>query len=236
MSKFGSAAEPMERLRVTDLVIFDCDGVLVDSEVIFARILGECLTAADFPATAEEALLLGFGKNRDTLTAAVETLFGRALPDGFFDGMRARTALALECELQPMPGVEALLNSLPAARCVASNGHLERVRERLALTGLLRFFDPYVFSATQVAHGKPAPDLFLMAARQLGANPASCIVVEDSVIGVTAAIAAGMPVVGFCGGSHCPGGHAEQLHAAGCSRVFSRMTDLAAYLCEGRCG
>jgi HAD superfamily hydrolase (TIGR01509 family) len=217
---------------VPDLVIFDCDGVLVDSEVIFARVLGECLTEADFPASADEALLLGFGKNRDTLTDAVKTRYGRGLPDGFFDAMRARTALVLERELKPIPGVEALLTALPAARCVASNGHLDRVRERLALTGLLRFFDPHVFSATQVAVGKPEPDLFLLAASRLQAMPHSCMVVEDSIVGVTAAVAAGMPVVGFCGGSHCAQDHAAQLAAAGCSRVFSHMADLAAYLCE----
>ena len=218
-----------------NLVIFDCDGVLVDSEVIFARSLAECLTAADLPATFEEALVLGFGKNRDSLTAAVETRYGRALPDGFFDAMRAQTAIALARELQPIPGVETLLNALTAARCVASNGHLGRVRGRLALTGLLRFFEPHVFSAMQVASGKPAPDLFLLAAQQLGAHPADCTVVEDSVIGVAAAVAAGMPVLGFCGGSHCPEGHADLLVAAGCSRVFARMTDLAAHLGEGRC-
>ena len=117
---------------MSELVIFDCDGVLVDSEVIFARILGECLSAADFPATAAEALVLGFGHNRDTLSAAVAARFGRALPDGFFEAMRARTAVALERELVPVPGIEALLTALPAARCVASNGHLDRVRERLA--------------------------------------------------------------------------------------------------------
>lgn len=219
-----------------DLVIFDCDGVLVDSEVIFARILGECLTAADCPATAAEALALGFGKNRATLTAAVEARFGRSLQDGFFEAMRARTALALERELVAMPGIEALLTALPAARCVASNGHLVRVRERLALTGLLRFFEPHVYSAMQVAAGKPAPDLFLLAARQCGVRPASCLVIEDSVVGVAAAVAAGMPVLGFCGGSHCPQDHAEQLRAAGCSLVFARMAELMAHLCEGQCG
>jgi HAD superfamily hydrolase (TIGR01509 family) len=229
-------APAWERLRVRELVIFDCDGVLVDSEVIFARILAECLIAADFAATADEALLLGFGKNRDTLTAAVETRYGRGLPDSFFETMRAQTALALERELVAMPGVAELLMALPGARCVASNGHLARVRERLALTGLLHFFDPHVYSAIQVAQGKPAPDLFLLAAARLGARPPSCTVVEDSVIGVAAAIAAGMPVVGFCGGSHCPGDHADQLVAAGCSRVFAHMTELAAYLCEERCG
>ncbi len=219
-----------------ELVIFDCDGVLVDSEIIFARVLGECLNAAEFPATAEEALLLGFGKNRDTLSAAVAARFGRSLPDGFFEAMRERTALVLERELVAMPGIEALLTALPAARCVASNGHLDRVRERLALTGLLGFFDPHVYSAMQVARGKPEPDLFLLAASRLGAHPASCIVVEDSVIGVAAAVAAGMPVLGFCGGSHCAGDHAGQLIAAGCSRVFARIPDLAAHLCEGQCG
>ena len=214
-----------------DLVIFDCDGVLVDSEVIFARVLGECLTEADFPVTAAEALLFGFGKNRDTLTAAVETRYGRALPEGFFEAMRERTALVLERELRPMPGVTELLTALPRARCVASNGHLQRVRQRLALTGLLGFFDPHVFSAIQVAIGKPAPDLFLLAARQLKVPPAACTVVEDSIVGVAAAVAAEMPVIGFCGGSHCPEGHAEELLAAGCSRVFTYMSDLATYLC-----
>jgi HAD superfamily hydrolase (TIGR01509 family) len=217
---------------VSDLVIFDCDGVLVDSESIFARVLGECLTEADLPATAEEALLLGFGRNRDTLTVAVETRYGRALPQGFFEAMRERTAFVLERELKPIPGVAELLTALPGARCVASNGHLQRVRERLALTGLLHFFEPHVFSAIQVATGKPAPDLFLLAAKQLRAPPACCTVVEDSVVGVTAAIAAGMPVVGFCGGSHCAADHAEQLLNAGCSRVFLHMTELAAYLCD----
>jgi len=220
-----------------DLVIFDCDGVLVDSEIIFARLLGECLSEADFPATAAEALLLGFGKNRETLTAAVEARFGRTLPEGFFETMRARTALALERELKPMPGVTELLTVLPRARCVASNGHLPRVRERLLLTGLLHFFEPHVFSATQVAIGKPAPDLFLLAAAELGVPPPRCAVVEDSVVGVTAAVAAGMPVVGFCGGSHCPFDHAGQLIAAGCSQVFMQMSDLAGYLCDAQsCG
>ena len=107
------------------------------------------------------------------------------------------------------------------------------MREHLALTGLLRFFDPHVYSAIQVAAGKPAPDLFLLAAERLGAAPAACIVVEDSVVGVAAAIAAGMPVVGFCGGSHCPADHAQELIAAGCSRVFTHMDELGWYLCAG---
>ncbi len=221
-------------MRGCDLVIFDCDGVLVDSEAIFARILGECLTEADFPATEEEALLLGFGKNRETLAAAVEARYGRALPDGFIEAIRERSSVVLARELQPMPGIIELLGALPHARCVASNGHLVRVRERLTLTGLLRFFDPHVYSAIQVAVGKPAPDLFLLAARQLGAAPGRCTVVEDSVVGVTAAVAAGMPVIGFCGGSHCPADHRERLIEAGCSQVFANMTALGNYLCDAQ--
>jgi len=145
---------------VRPLVIFDCDGVLIDSEVIFGRVLGECLIAADFPTTIEEAMALGIGKNRLTLTAAVESQFGRSLPEGFFEAMRARVDIAFERELRPIPGIEALLAALPAARCVASNSHLERVRHALSVTRLLRLFDPHVFSASQVAHGKPAPTSF----------------------------------------------------------------------------
>jgi HAD superfamily hydrolase (TIGR01509 family) len=221
---------------VSDLVIFDCDGVLVDSELIFARVLAECLVGMDFPTTIDEAITLGFGKNRATLSAAVEARFGQALPDTFFEKFAARSAAVFERELLPVPGVDELLAALPLQRCVASNGHLDRVRKRLAVTRLLPFFDPHVFSAIQVAHGKPAPDLFLFAAGQLGVRPGDCIVVEDSVPGVEAAIAAQMPVVGFCGGSHCPDGHADRLSAVGCSQVFARMTDLAAYLRGEPCG
>ena len=217
-------------------MIFDCDGVLVDSELIFARVLAECLIAVDFPATIDEAIALGFGKNRTTLSAAVVARFGRPLPDTFFEAFASRSATAFERELSPIAGVEDLLAALPMARCVASNGRLDRVRQRLALTGLLPFFDPHVFSASQVAFGKPAPDLFLFAAQQLGAWPGDCTVVEDSVPGVEAAVAAQIPVVGFCGGSHCPSDHADRLIAAGCPRVFAKMPDLAAFLREERCG
>jgi HAD superfamily hydrolase (TIGR01509 family) len=219
-----------------ELIIFDCDGVLVDSELIFARILAECLNTADFPTTVDEAVTLGFGKNRTTLSQAVEVWFGRALPDTFFETFAVRSATAFERELLPMAGVTDLLAALPTPRCVASNGRLDRVRQRLTVTGLLPFFDPHVFSASQVAHGKPAPDLFLFAAQHLGATPQNCLVVEDSISGVEAAVAAAMPVIGFCGGGHCPNSHADRLITAGCSRVFASMPDLAAYLREEACG
>ena len=217
------------------LVIFDCDGVLIDSEVIFGRVLGKCMIAAGFPITMAEAMVFGLGKNRVTLTAAVEARFGRSLPDGFFEAFRSHVDLAFARELVPIPGIEKLLAALPAPRCVASNSHLERVRHALTVTRLLPLFEPHVFSASQVARGKPAPDLFLFAARQFGASPADCVVVEDSATGVEAAIAAEMPVVGFCGGSHCPDGHADTLLTAGCSQVFAGTADLTAYLCGAEC-
>lgn len=214
-----------------ELVIFDCDGVLLDSEIIFARVLAERLEEAGFgPASLAEALALGFGRNRDTLLAAIEARFGRLPPPDFIETMRARSSALLARELRPMAGIAELLAALAVPRCVASNGHHERVRERLALAGLLRFFEPHVFGASQVKEGKPAPDLFLFAASRLGARPEHCLVIEDSPIGVTAARAAGMTAIGFCGGSHCPQGHAETLLAAGAARVFPHAADLAAHL------
>jgi HAD superfamily hydrolase (TIGR01509 family) len=224
----GTSADPM-----LELVIFDCDGVLLDSEVIFARVLADCLAGAGFPAlNLAEAFALGFGKDRNTLSAAVAARFGRPLPPGFIEEMRERSAAIFARELQPVTGIAELLAGLAVPRCVASNGHHERVRQRLAVAGLLPFFEPNVFGASQVARGKPAPDLFLFAAARLGALPERCLVVEDSPSGVVAASVAGMTAVGFCGGSHCPAGHAETLLAAGCARVFSRAAELAAYLAE----
>jgi HAD superfamily hydrolase (TIGR01509 family) len=169
------------------------------------------------------------------LTAEIEARFGRTLPHGFFETFRTQVDVAFAGELTAIPGIEDLLAALPAPRCVASNSHLDRVRHALLLTRLLPLFDPHVFSASQVERGKPAPDLFLFAARQFDAPREHCIVVEDSTVGVEAAVAAGMPVVGFCGGGHCPADHADRLIAAGCSRVFARMPDLAAFLCGAEC-
>ncbi len=146
------------------------------------------------------------------------------------------STVAFERELMAIPGIEELLAALPVPRCVASNSHLDRVRHALAVTRLLPLFDPHVFSASQVERGKPAPDLFLFAARQFAAPREHCVVVEDSTVGVKAAVSAGMPVVGFCGGRHCPADHADRLIAAGCSRVFGGMPDLAAFLCGAECG
>src|SRR5437660_12042715 len=135
----------------------------------------------------DEAMVLGFGKNRITLTAEIEARFGRTLPDGFFDIFRAHVDVAFASELTAIPGIGELLAALPAPRCVASNSHLDRVRHALSITRLLPLFEPHIFSASQVERGKPAPDLFIFAARQFDAPRKPCIVVQDSTIRVASA-------------------------------------------------
>ena len=211
------------------LVIFDCDGVLVDSELIDARIRSECFRAEGFPVTLED-LQESSGISGAGLADMIRTRFGRPLPEGFMQATRAKIMSALIDELRAIEGISELLRSLTMRLCVASNSHLDRVRHSLEVTGLLQFFDPHVFSAIMVERGKPAPDLFLFAAQRLNVSPADCLVVEDSVHGIIAAQAAGMEVVGFSGGSHCQTGHGERLIAAGCKRVFARMSEIGEFL------
>lgn len=214
------------------LVIFDCDGVLVDSEPIASRVLAEALTEIGFPLSAQDAVDRYTGISLRSLLARVENEWGQALPAGFAEGLDERDRAAFRAELRPLPGVAEMLRALPLPRCVASSGALAKIRCNLELTGLLQYFEPHLFSAEMVAHGKPAPDLFLHAAASMGSLPQRCVVVEDSIAGVQAARAAGMAVLGFCGGGHAQPGLAEALHAAGVRRVFSRMAELPGLLDE----
>mgnify|MGYP000991018694 FL=1 len=152
------------------------------------------------------------------------------------DGLRLtaylgeRDRAAFQIELRPLAGVAEMLPALTLPICVASSGALEKIRCNLALTGLLQYFEPHLFSAEMVAHGKPAPDLFLFAAASMGLPPERCVVVEDSVAGVQAARAAGMGVLGFCGGGPARPGSAAALRAAGARCVFDRMAELPGLL------
>jgi HAD superfamily hydrolase (TIGR01509 family) len=190
-----------------DLVIFDCDGVLVDSEVISNRIFMESFAELGIVFTLEEMLAFGVGKNAVTLAAAIEQEFGVTLP-----------------------GVPELLAALSLKRCVASNSHIRRVRHALTTTELMPHLEPHIYTPAMVARGKPAPDLFLYAAKQHDVRPERCLVIEDSVSGVVAALAAGMPVIGFTGGSHCRPGRDDAMREAGCVAVFGRMDEVAAFL------
>ena len=209
------------------MLIFDCDGVLVDSELIACSALAEIITAAGRPITVEETMRRFLGRSLKDATAEIESLIGRKRPaiEGEADARRLNQRF--KAELQPVKGVRDAILALPGPRCVASSSAPERLRYSLQLTGLLPLFDPHVFSASQVANGKPAPDLFLVAAASCGAQPQACIVIEDSPAGVTAARAAGMRAIGFIGASHATPELGERLLAAGAVALVSQMRELS---------
>jgi HAD superfamily hydrolase (TIGR01509 family) len=213
--------------RAVTLLIFDCDGVLVDSEPIANEILAETLTALGRPMTAAECMRSQIGKALSDILRETSDIVGRAIPDDVGAQMNERLFLRFRRELQPIEGVAEALDRLRQRRCLASSSRPERIDLALAATGLDHYFDRR-FSAVQVARGKPAPDLFLLAAREMGAEPTSAVVIEDSVSGVIGARAAGMRVIGFVGGGHAGADLAQRLADAGADRVIAHMRDLPA--------
>lgn len=211
----------------SDLIIFDCDGVLIDSELIACRVSANCLSEIGMAITVEEIVERYVGISATAMFADLAARAGTPVPVGFAETVRLRLMRYFESELVAMPGIGSVLSAINSPVCVASSSAPERLRYSLSLVGLLSRFDPHIFSATQVAHGKPAPDLFLFAAAQMGVEPRKCLVIEDSVAGVRAAAAAGMDVIGFAGGSHCRPGHVERLRHAGTAEVID---DFAALL------
>lgn len=184
----------------TELVIFDCDGVLVDSESIVCRILAEEMNKLGMQTSAEELDEQFSGRPARDCLLEIETRYGGPLPDNYFGNTERRIREAFHSELQPVAGIEDLLDhllqiNLPS--CVASSGSHEKMRLTLNKTGLYDYFDGRIFSVDDVSRGKPHPDLFLHAAQAMGVEPQHCLVVEDSIAGVRAAVAAGMPVVGY---------------------------------------
>jgi HAD superfamily hydrolase (TIGR01509 family) len=185
---------------MTRLVIFDCDGVLVDSEPIAVRIDVEMLAEVGISMSEAEVIERYVGRSPEVILADTEAQLGRRVPDGWFDRGEARIREAFAAELRPVPGIVEALEAIDLPVCVASSSGHENLRFKLELTGLYKRFAGHIFSATEVANGKPAPDLFLHAASRMGAAPADCVVVEDSRYGVQAARAAGMDVYGYAGG------------------------------------
>ena len=182
------------------LVIFDCDGVLVDSEPISNAILAEELSAIGLPTSVEDSYRDYLGRSWRTVEEIVRERLGRPLPPGFADRVATRTLGAFSTSIEPVPGVEQALDGLAALgveACVASSGDHARMAVTLGVTGLAARFEGRIFSATEVERGKPFPDLFLYAARRMGVEPDGCVVVEDSPAGVEAARAAGMRVLGY---------------------------------------
>lgn len=202
------------------LVIFDADGVLVDSEVISNRVLARLLTSSGLPMTLAETRRDYQGLLLDDIITVTERRFGHHLPADFLDRFQAERADEFRQELKPVPGAAEAVRRIQAAGipvCVASQGKLAKTRMTLALTGLDRLIPgDAVFSAYSVPRGKPHPDLFLYAAQRMGAEPAACVVVEDTALGVTAAVAAGMRVLGYAADSDeaaLKGAGAEIVHS-----------------------
>ncbi len=214
-----------------ELVIFDLDGVLVDSEPISARVTAAALREAGIEIPAAEICDRFLGVGTAAMLRVIEAEHRCRLPATFPETLRARILQAFEDELEPVAGVQPLLDALAVDRCVASSSHPERIRRSLELAGLLERLNPHLFSATMVSVGKPAPDLFLLAAARMSADPARCLVVEDSEVGIRAAKAAGMTAFGFTGASHVrPESHALRLQAAGADAIFAEMPALAGLL------
>ncbi|HZH10301.1 MAG TPA: HAD family hydrolase [Microvirga sp.] len=209
------------------LLIFDCDGVLVDSEPLACQVDADVLNDLGLPYTADDIARQFVGKSMRDMIARIEADHARALPEDFAERINRALFARFETDLKPIVGVREAILSLPYPRCVASSSIPERIALSLRVTGLSDLFNA-IFSATQVARGKPAPDLFLLAAERMGAKPEDCLVIEDSPAGVQAGIAAGMRVIGFTGGGHCGPDHAERLRQAGAQVVIERMADLPA--------
>lgn len=186
--------------KTPGLIIFDCDGVLVDSEVISIAVDEIVLADLGWRIDTDEIIARFVGRSHDHFLAVVEEHIGYKLPDDWEDSYQRLYREAMRRDLRSVPGIIDAHDVITVPSCVASNGSHEKMQFTLGLTGLLTRFDGRIFSASEVALGKPAPDLFLHASSTLGYKPSDCVVVEDSVAGVQAALAADMNVIAYAGG------------------------------------
>jgi len=225
MSDFGTAST---------LVVFDCDGVLVDSEALTVEVEAELLSQAGFAITAQEITERYVGLSYTSMMADLGERFGRPVPDSLSRSVQQAVLDHFPEHLQPIGGIGDLLGALAEAdidRCVASSSDLDRIWLSLTVTELApHFAADTVFSAQMVDRGKPAPDLFLLAASKIGFEPDQCVVIEDSPGGVQAAVAAGMDVVGFVAGGHATPALPDRLRRAGAATVVNTTDELRAYL------
>ncbi len=209
-----------------DLIIYDCDGTLIDTETIYAEINlrsyhGIGLTHWTMESYVDAMVGIPVAEGRRIL----ERELGGPLPPDFEDAIEREVRQRFALGLQSLPGVRDAVERVDGPRCVASSTSLAPLKRNLATAGLIDLFDPHVFSASQVSRGKPHPDVFVFAAESLGVAPAKCLVIEDSVPGVLAAMAAGMPVVGFTGVAHDKARTAARLKDAGALAVIDHMDD-----------
>ncbi len=204
-----------------NLLIFDCDGVLVDSELITNRVFARMLNELGIPVSIEDMFERFVGRSMPQCLEIITRMLGRPVPDGFVEEYLTRSRDALKLELKAVPDIETVLAAVDLPFCVASSGTHEKMQTTLAITGLLPKFQGRMYSVTEVARSKPFPDVFLHAAAQQGAAAEDCAVIEDTPTGVRAGVAAGMTVFGYC--AHTP---RHRLIEAGAHHTFERMRDL----------
>ena len=213
-----------------DLIIYDCDGVLVDSEIIAAEVESKLLTEAGYPISPEELAERFAGLTWKDILYEVEREASIPFSATLLDASETLLDKKLGTEVRAIDGVIDAIARIPGPRCICSNSSAHRLKAMLAHTGIGKLFGDHVYSAKEVGEGrtKPAPDVFLYGAKQFDVKPANVLVIEDSVHGIHAARAAGMRVVGFTGGSHTYPSHADMLTDAGAETVIKRMSDLPA--------
>jgi HAD superfamily hydrolase (TIGR01509 family) len=209
-----------------DLVIFDCDGVLLNTEEIASAVCVEALADLGMHLTLHQYAARYSGRPVADAWRQVESDLGKPLPEGFRERVDAKVLQRFSEALEPIDGVVDLLSAMRGPRCVASSTTLDLLRQNLARARIVDHFAPSIFSVSQVKRGKPAPDVFLFAASQMGADPHRCLVIEDSAAGVAAGKRAGMHVIGFSGGGHATDDHAERLTGQGAGRVVRHMREL----------
>jgi HAD superfamily hydrolase (TIGR01509 family) len=211
--------------KQVSLVVFDCDGVLVDSEMLSAAVLTQAMAEIGFPISDEIFRSDFLGRSFASASQKIEARFGKAMPAGFQELYRARLMARMRGHLQAVPGVMEVLSAMRTPYCLATGSSPQRLAVSLSETGLQDYFNGSCFTASQVPNGKPAPDLFLHAAKAMAVEPAVCLVIEDSEMGVRAGLAAGMTVWQFIGGSHMKSDHALPDDVRP-HRVIASMTEL----------
>ncbi len=209
-----------------ELVIFDCDGVLLDSEIIACSADAEALRKIGYDISTEQMAMRFAGVPDGAIDAIIEIELGKSLPKHFRADIKRTVLEKYRTELRSITGAHSLLSTLKTKKCVASSAAPAKLALGLVETDLYELVYPYIFSAHLVAQGKPHPDIFEYAAKAMNVHTAQCLVLEDSVAGVTAAVAANMKCIGFTGGSHCQTGHANRLQAAGAFQVIDRLEQL----------
>lgn len=217
-------------MTAQQLIIFDCDGVLVDSEPLAAEAYERVYEKHGMNGVGADVIAQCVGMKQADIIIRIKELTGHHLqPDQEGDLWTVTRDLFSE-KLNPTNGIAPFLGMLKAGRCVASSSSLERIHHSLAVTGLASHFGEAIFSSSMVKRGKPAPDIFLYAAEKMGADPANCVVIEDSPFGVEGAVAAGMTAIGYTGGGHTYAGHGERLKAQGAHAACATWAEISGRL------